>query len=264
MRPIRMLATVAVLAGAAIAGDAKPTTDWTKHMGDLPFVVGMEAGRSEVKFTGKPAMLFFSSSTDEWCPKFAARTWKDKQVLADVAGYTPVLIDADTAPKEMKDKYAVAIVPGVVWTDFEEKNVFMVMGDAPIDMFRMGADVAKERCPDARPPAEGYAALLDQKKKLDDAGAAKDVKAQIAAIVEIRKVGLGAAVQKAAADADLRLTKDGEAEIERANQLVAAKKKPEAKKALEKLVADYGPDHPVARKAQEALDVLSGKTKPKK
>ena len=262
--PFRFLAVAALASGLALAGDGKPAKDWTAHMGDLPFVVGMDAGRAEVKFTGKPAMLFFTSSSDEWCPKFAARTWKDKQVLADVAGYTPVLIDADTAPKEMKDKYAVALVPGVVWIDHDEDNVFMVMGDAPLDMFRMGSDVAKDRCPDALPPAEGLAALLELKKKLDDAAAAKDVKAQLAAIAEIRKVGVGAAVQKAAAAADARLTKDGEAEIARANGLVTAKKKPDAKKALEKVLADYGAEHAVGKRAQAALDELSGKTKPKK
>ena len=265
MRPNAFqLAAAAVLAsGLALAGDAKGK-DWTAHMGDLPFVVGMDAGRAEVKFTGRPAMLFFTSSTDEWCPKFAARTWKDKQVLADVEGYTPVLIDADTAPKEMKDKYAVVIIPAVAWTDFDESIVFTVTGDAPIDMFRMGSDVAKERCPDAEAPAEGYAALLEMKKKLDAAATAKDVKAQLAAIADIRKVGLGAAVQKEAASADARLTKEGEAEIARAQGLAVAKKKPDAKKALEKLIADYGAEHAVAKKAQAALDELSGRTKPKK
>jgi hypothetical protein len=261
--PFQLAAAAVLASGLALAGDA-PATDWSKHMGDLPFVVGMDAGRAEVKFTGRPAMLFFTSSTDQWCPKFAARTWKDKQVLADVAGYTPVLVDADTAPKELKDKYMVAILPGVVWTDFDESVVFSVIGDADLEMFRMGSDVAKDRCPDAHPPAEGLAALLELKKKLDEAAAAKDVKAQIAAIAEIRKVGAGAAVQKAAAAADARLTKEGEAEVARANGLITAKKKADAKKALEKLVADYGAEHPVAKKALELLDQLAGKTKPKK
>jgi len=265
MRTLRALAAAIVVSGLALAGDDKPAKDWTAHMGDLPFVVGMDAGRAEVKFTGKPAMLFFTSSTDKWCPQFAARTWKDKQVLSDIAGYTPVLIDADTAPKDFKDKYCAVIVPAVVWLDFDEKQIFMLIGDADLEMFKIGgSDVAKDRCPEPRPPGEGYAALLELKKKLDDAAAAKDVKAQIASIAEIRKVGLGAAVQKAAAAADARLTKDGEAEIARAQGLAAAKKKPDAKKALEKLVADYGAEHPVGKKAQAALDELSGKTKPKK
>jgi hypothetical protein len=265
MRAMAALMTVALFSGLALAGDAKTEKDWTAHMGDVPFVVGIEKGREEVKFTGRPAMLFFTSATDKWCPQFAARTWKDKQVLSDIAGYTPVLIDADTAPKEFKTKYAAVIVPAVAWLDFDESLVFTAVGDMDVDMFKMGGSgIAKDRCPDARPPAEGFTALQETGKKLDAAVAAKDVKAALAAIAEIRKVGLGAAVQKAAATADAKLTKDGEAEIERANGLIAAKKKPDAKKVLEKLVADYGADHPVAKKAQEALDVLAGKAKPKK
>lgn len=260
MRLVRALAIVVLAASLAFADD-KPAKDWTAHMGHLPFVVGIEKGREEVKFTGRPAMLFFTSAKDQWCPKFAARTWRDKQVIADVAGYTPVLIDVDAATKEFKDKYAVALVPGVVWIDFDEDNVFMVMGDAPIEMFQMGSDIAKDRCPDAQPPAEGFAALMETRKKLDAAAAAKDVKAQLAGIAEIRKVGLGAAVQKDAATADARLTKEGEAEITRARGLVTARKKPDAKKALEKVLADYGADHPVGKSAQQALDELSGKKK---
>ncbi len=262
MHPVNGLAALALLSSLALAGDAKPK-DWTSHMGDLPFVVGMDAGRAEVKFTGKPAMLFFTSSTDEWCPQFAARTWKDKEVLADVAGYTPVLIDVDAATNEFREKYNAVIVPGVVWIDFDESQIFMAIGDSPLDLFRAMSGRAKNDCPEARPPSEGFAALLELKKKLDAAATAKDVKAQLAAIAEIRKVGLGAAVQRDAATADARLTKDGDAEIARAKDLAASKKKPDAKKALEKVLADYGADHAVGKKAQAALDELSGK-KPKK
>jgi len=263
MRITTGLAAVVLLSGLALAGDGR-TRDWSPHMGDLPFVVGMDAGRAEVKFTGKPAMLFFTSVTDEWCPKFAARTWRDKEVLANVAGYTPVLIDADAAPKELKDKYAALLVPGVVWLDFDEKAVFTALGDSPLEVLRTLSERAKDDCPAARPPAEGFAALMETKKQLDAAVAAKDVKAQLAAIAEIKKVGLGAAVQRDAAAADARLTKDGEAEIARAKDLAAAKKKPDAKKALEKVLADYGAEHPVGKKAQAALDELAAKPKPKK
>jgi hypothetical protein len=131
-------------------------------------------------------------------------------------------------------------------------------------VFRKLAVTAKERCPATRPPTAEFTALLDWKKKLDDAAAAKDVKAQLAAIAAIRKIGHGEAVQRAAVAADARLTTEGEAEIERAKSLVAAKKKPDAKKALEKLVADYGAEHTVGKAAQDALDELNGKTKPKK
>src|SRR5204863_821230 len=50
--------------------------DWSAHMGALKFVVGYEKGMEEAWAAGRPAMLFFTSATDPWCPKFAARTWK--------------------------------------------------------------------------------------------------------------------------------------------------------------------------------------------
>src|SRR2546423_772729 len=105
-------------------------------------------------------------------------------------------------------------------------------GDAPIDVARIASGTAKERCPEAKPPAEGYAPLLELKKKLD---AAKDVKSQLAVIADIRKVGLGAAVQAATSAVDARITDDGESEIGKAKGLLAAKKKPEAKKVLDKV-----------------------------
>jgi hypothetical protein len=256
MRTTTGLLAAVTMSALAFAEDPKPT-DWSAQMGDVPFVVGLEKGREEVKFTGRPAMLFFTSATDPWCPKFAARTWKDKQVLADVAGYTPVLVDADTAPKELKEKYLVVVLPAVVWLDFEETSISAVAGDTDLPTFKVGgSEVAKGRCPEPRAPAEGYAALLDLKKKLDEA---KDVKSRLAVIADIRKVGLGAAVQAAAKAADTRITEDGDSDVGKAKGLLAAKKKPEAKKVLEKVLAEYPADHPVAKAAQELLDLVNGK-----
>lgn len=254
---------LAALLGAAIAQDRKAPPDWSAHMGSLAFTVGIEKGREEVKFTGKPAMLVFTSAGDPWCPRYAFRTWRDLEVLENCAGYTPVLIDADAAPAALKDRYAVAILPAVVWLDFDEEQVLIAMGDAPLDILRSISGVARDRCPKARPPAEGFAALQALRTRLDEAAKAKDVKAQLAAIAEIRKVGLGAGAQAAAREADERLTKDGNSEIARARDLQAAKKKAEAKKAAEKVLADFGPDHPVGKAAQELLDRIAGKAKPK-
>ena len=260
MRRTIGLAAAVLTCGLALAGDAK-TKDWKPQMGDLPFVVGFDKGRAEVKFTGKPAMFFFTSAIDDACTKFGARTWKDKAVLAAVAGYTPVIIDGDVAPKEVKEKYAVKAMPLVAWTDFDENPVASSPADAEIEAFRTSADTAKEKCPAAKPPADGLAPLLELKKKLD---AAKDVKSQLAAIAEIKKVGLGAGVQAAAAVVDAKIADDGEAEVGKAKGMLAARKKPEAKKVLDKIVDDYPPEHRVAKEEQDLLDQLSGKTKPKK
>ena len=258
---------VTALVGAfavVLSGDARAEKDWTAHMGDLPFVVGIERGREEVKLTGRPAMLFFTSASDKWCPQFAARTWTDKEVLKNVEGYTPVLIDVEATPKEFLEAHLAVIVPGVQWIDFDEKHIFMAMGDSPLDIFKLAAERARNDCPAARPPAEGLAPLLELGKKLAESLKAKDVKGTLATIAEIRKVGHGGSVQKAARAADAQLTKDGEAEITRAKGLIAAKKKPDAKKALEKLVADYGAEHPVAKAAQALLTEMAAKPAPKK
>src|SRR5690242_19420009 len=114
----------------------------------------------------------------------------------------------------------------------------------------MAAQRAHDDLPDPRPPAEGYAALLAAQKKRADAATAKDVKAQLAAIAEIRAIRLGEAVQAEARAADARLTKAGDDEVARAKDLIAAKKKPEARKVLDKLVADYGAGHAVGKAAQ--------------
>lgn len=44
------------------AATEAPAKDWTEHKGDLPFIVGYAAGMKEVEFTGKPPMLFFTTT----------------------------------------------------------------------------------------------------------------------------------------------------------------------------------------------------------
>lgn len=47
--------------GDAVTGAAEKEK-WAHHMGDLPFIVGYEAGMKEVEFTGKPPLLFFTAT----------------------------------------------------------------------------------------------------------------------------------------------------------------------------------------------------------
>ncbi len=232
-------------------------------MGDVPFVVGLETGRAESAFMGKPMMLFFTSAKDKACLAFAERTWKKKDVLRRIEKFTPVLIDPDDDQKPYR-RYDLSALPAVVWLEFEEQPIIMSSGEVPIAEFLLAAEEAMRNCPSARAPGGGHEVLIEQKQKLDNAVSKGDVKAQLAAIFEIRRIERGAAVQIATEAVDARLTKAGEAEIERAKLLAADKKKvPEAVKALEKLVADYGAEHAVAKKAQEALDLVAPKPKPK-
>lgn len=257
---LTLLAALAACA-AALAGYPPPPKDWSAHMGALAFAVGHAKGLEEVKFTGRPPMYFFTSSTDKWCPAFAARTWNDAETLAAVAGYSPVLIDADVE-KDLVEKLSVALVPSVVWADFDDDVVFIAMGDSPIDLLRIAAATGKDRCPDAHPASEGYAALQQQAGRLRTALAANDTKSAVSLVLAIRKVGLGADVQAEARRADARLSAEGEALLEKAKQHVAAKRKAEARKVLEQVVADFPADHPVGRRASEALAEVDGKRKP--
>ena len=52
------------IAPLAVAGDsaAKALVKWKAHTGDLPFIVGYEKGKKEAEFSGRPMMLFFTTT----------------------------------------------------------------------------------------------------------------------------------------------------------------------------------------------------------
>ncbi|MCE9637624.1 MAG: hypothetical protein K8T90_18145 [Planctomycetes bacterium] len=253
---------------AATAGFPAAETDWTKQMGGLPFVVGMERGRDEAKFTGLPPMVFFTSGTDPDSARFGAAMWKDDDVRAKVAGYTPILVDWDTADEAFRKKCHADVVPTVAWLKHDETWIWACIGNAPADIFRKECEIARKACPKPNEPAAGMKLLPDLQKQFDDAAAAKDVKAQLAALGEIRKLRFGESFQTAARAADERLTKEGMDAIAAIvpvfeDKKAPAAKKAEAKKSLEKLADDYGPDHPVAKAARAAIEAASAKPAPK-
>lgn len=54
------LALAVLLGGAATVAAAEK--DWKDHKGILPFVVGYEKGMAEAKFSGRPMMVFFTTT----------------------------------------------------------------------------------------------------------------------------------------------------------------------------------------------------------
>lgn len=271
---LRTVALGATAALAVLTPAASPTLragdiDWSRHVAGLPFVVGMERGREECKFTGLAPMLFFTSATDDQCPIFAARTWKDEDVRAKVAGYTPILVDWDAADPELRKKCRADCVPTIAWLDHDEKWIWSCIGSAPEAIVRKEAEIARRSTPKPREPAAGMKTLAELAKKVEDAAVAKDVKAQLAALAEIRKIRLGESFQIAARAADERVTKQGMEAVEAVapvleDKKAASNKKLEAKKALEKILDDYGAEHPVGKAAAAAIEKAFGKQKPKK
>ncbi len=53
---------LAALAAVATADDTTDGKDWSDHVGDLPFIVGYDAGMQSVQDTGKPPMFFFTTT----------------------------------------------------------------------------------------------------------------------------------------------------------------------------------------------------------
>jgi hypothetical protein len=41
---------------------AQEPDKWAEHKGDLPFVITYEKGKAEAKFTGKPMMVFVTTT----------------------------------------------------------------------------------------------------------------------------------------------------------------------------------------------------------
>ena len=232
------------------AGTAPRTVDWSAHMGALKFVVGYEPGMEEAWAAGRPAMLFFTSATDPWCPKFAARTWNDKEVLRKVEAYLPVLVDGDREP-ELRKKYEVLLLPAVVWVDADGQRVFIVSGDAPLELFRTVVETAQARAPETKPSPD-YAAVTKAAEAMRAAMKSGDVRAALRAIHEIDEVKRPRAIVAEAAALERDLAKRGGEELAKAKELIEQGKREEAKSALRKLKETFG-DHPVGREAWTLL-----------
>ncbi len=239
------------------AGAAPAAKDWSAHMAGLKFVVGFEKGLDEAWTQGKPAMLFITSQKDHWCPIFAARTWKDKEVLEKVKAYLPVLVDADAEP-EVAKKYMALILPSVIWVTAEGHQIFAAVGDAPIELFRTLADTARERTP-AEPPAS-YVASKKAADALHAAIKAGDTKATLRAIREVEDVGRPKALVEEARKTQAAIDRRGADELAKAKALLESGKTPEAKEALEKIRQTYG-DHAVGREAKDILRKLADEGK---
>jgi len=253
-----VVATLVLIPASSLADDLAPPVDWSKHMGKLSFAVGYERGMKEVAFTGKAPMFFFTSSKDPWCPKYAARTFTDAKFLERVADYTPVLIDADRKEsKKLKEKYAAALVPAVVWADFNGDTVFMAVGDAPLQMARMAADIAKDRAPERREPGEGREKLIELRDAMRKAARGKKIRPIVDAIAAMRKFGAGADVQLEADRIDIDLWEKGNKRIAQAQAHIEKRRKSRAKSVLKKVVKDYG-EHPIGKRAAGMLASLSG------
>jgi thiol:disulfide interchange protein len=123
--------------GAAAAEPPAPDTSekWAHHRGRVPFIVGYEKGMDAAAKSGKPPMLFFTTTWCGWCSKLAAESFTDAQVVNTLKRFTPILVDGDTE-SSVTAKYQVDGYPTIVFTDKKGAELKRIGGYVPVTEFR--------------------------------------------------------------------------------------------------------------------------------
>src|SRR5207247_4776270 len=129
-----------------------------------------------------------------------------------------------------------------VVVDSDGNQVFIVAGDAPLDLFRTAVEAARDRAPDAG-PSPSLAASRKAADALHAALKSGDTKAALRAIHDVQEVKRPKSLVEEANEAERQIGKRGAEELAKAKELLGSGKNAEAKEALQKLKQSYG-DHP--------------------
>ncbi|MCE9637803.1 MAG: thioredoxin fold domain-containing protein [Planctomycetes bacterium] len=227
--------------GGAAAGPAAEAggDPWATHRGNVPFILGFEKGMAAVKDTGKPPMLFITTTWCGYCKKLAGESFTDDAVVKILAKFTPVIVDGDVE-KDICTKYKANGFPKVVFCDVKGEAVSAVDGYVPKAEFQAKAEDAAKSIKSGKPSKE-YQALVDAKADLDKAlGSAKsNVKAALQAITKIEKLGRPGEIADAAKVAKDKLLAAGQAKLDEARKSFEAGEKDAARKAATSLASEY-------------------------
>lgn len=242
-------------AAASEGGDA-----WASHRGKIAFIHGYEKGMAAVKDTGKPPMLFITTTWCGYCKKLAGESFTDDGVVKVLAKFTPIIVDGDTE-KSVCTKYRANGFPKVVFCDMKGEAVSAVDGYVPKDQFLAKAEDAAKSIKSGKPSKE-YQALVEAKEDLDKALAGNKVKAALQAIAKIEKTGRSGDIPDEAKAAKEKLLAAGRAKLDEARKTFEGGDKDAARKVVTALVSDYaGTD---LADAAKALLAEIGPAEPKK
>jgi thioredoxin-related protein len=124
-------------AGAAPAAAAKADPKWAEDVGDVPFVIGLDAGTKAVAATGRPPMYYFTTTWCSYCRQMARTGFKDADAVARIkANFTPILLDGDDpAYVSLGAKYGVQCFPTIVFADKNGTARDVVVG-ADVERFK--------------------------------------------------------------------------------------------------------------------------------
>jgi thiol:disulfide interchange protein len=110
--------------------------EWDSHTQGLPFVFGYEQGMAQARQTGKPAMLFVTTTWCGWCKKLAKESFRDEEIRSLLTKHFVCVIvdgDSDTVAKR---KYGVRGYPHVIFVTPDGNKLDECRGYVPADRFR--------------------------------------------------------------------------------------------------------------------------------
>ena len=139
------LAALLILAATSIAqtGAGK---DWSHHTGKVPFVVGYEAGVAQARESGKPRMLFLTTTWCGWCKKLAADSFSDEAVARELEAFVPVIVDGDVED-DVIARFGVEGFPDVRFVTADGQQLGRVAGYVPKAEFREAIASALQKAP---------------------------------------------------------------------------------------------------------------------
>lgn len=234
---------------------AQPAADlakWNSHMGKVPFVVGYENGKAEAQFSGKPMMLFFTTTWCGFCKKLAGESLVDADVVKELQLYVPVIVDGDTE-KETAQKYGVQGFPHIVFETLAGKKLGTVGGYVPTAEF-LGKVRGATKAAGPVKFTKAYVKLMKASAALKTAMEKEDYPKALEAIEDIE------GVKHSGSDLTAALAEKARIEGVATERLEAARKQmdtdaPEAKTQLRAITREFK-GLPAAEQAKELLKEL--------
>lgn len=147
----KSMAALFVLAATSVA-QSGPGKDWSHHTGKVPFVIGYDAGLATAKESGKPLMLFLTTTWCGWCKKLAADSFSDEAVAKELEAFVPVIVDGDVE-RDVIARFDIGGYPDVRFVTVDGQQLGHVGGYVPKAEFRAAIAAALRKAPASSLPA---------------------------------------------------------------------------------------------------------------
>lgn len=108
---------------------------WESHTQGLPFILGFEEGQAAMRSSGKPGMMFVTTTWCGWCKKLAHDNFRDPAVRSMLENFVLVIVDGDTEGVAAR-KLGANGFPHVVFQSSDGTTLATVRGYRPLAEFK--------------------------------------------------------------------------------------------------------------------------------